>query len=120
MAVSAEYRDYLEELFQPLPGVQFRRMFGGLGVFLDGVMFGLVAHERLYFKVDDATKARFAAAGAEPFVYAGKGKPIEMSYWTAPDETLDDPDAFLAWARLGVEASRRAAAKKPAKRKPKA
>lgn len=113
MAVSAEYRTYLEELFQSIPGVQFRRMFGGLGVFRDGVMFGLVAFERLYFKTDDETEPRFAEAGAEPFVYDGKGKPIQMSYWTAPDEALDDPELFEEWARLGIEASRRAAAAKP-------
>ena len=63
MAVSPEYRAYLEEMFQPIPGVRFKRMFGGLGVFRDDVMFGLVAYERLYFKVDDETKPRFAEAG---------------------------------------------------------
>lgn len=117
MAVSKEYRAYLAELFEGIPGVTFRGMFGGLGIFRDGVMFGLVAYERLYFKVDDQTKARFAEAGSEPFVYEGKNKPIEMSYWTAPDESLDDPELFEEWARLGLEASRRAAAAKPAKPK---
>ena len=117
MAVSPEYRAFLEEMFQPIPDVQFKRMFGGLGVFRDGVMFGLVAYERLYFKVDDLTKPRFADAGAEPFVYEGKGKPVEMSYWTAPDESLDDPELFEEWARLGIEASRRTAASRPKRRK---
>lgn len=117
MAVNPEYRAYLEELFEPIPGVGFRPMFGGLGVFMDGVMFALVAYERLYFKVDDQTRSRFAAAGSEPFVYEGKGKPIEMSYWTAPDDAMDDPDLFETWARLGVEAARRAAAAKPKRKR---
>lgn len=119
MAVSPEYKAYLEELFEPIPGVRFKRMFGGLGLFRDDVMFGLVAFERLYFKVDDQTKPRFADAGAEPFVYDGKGKPIEMSYWTCPDEALDDPDQFEEWARIGIEASRRAAAAKPKRKRKK-
>lgn len=117
MAVSPEHRAFLEELFDPIPGVAFRGMFGGLGIFHDGVMFALVAYERLYFKVDDATRPRFAAAGSEAFVYAGKGKPIGMSYWTAPDEALDDPELFQDWARLGLEAARRAAATKPKRKK---
>ena len=117
MAVSPEFQAYLAEMFAPIPGVGFRRMFGGLGVYHDGAMFGLVADERLYFKIDALTEPRFAAAGAEPFVYTGKGKPIQMSYWTAPDDSLDDPDAFAAWARLGIKAARRAAAKKPKKPK---
>ena len=115
MAVSPEYKAYLEEMFAPLPGVSFKRMFGGLGVFHDGAMFGLVAYEQLYFKVDAKSQPAFADAGSEPFVYEGKGKPIQMSYWTAPDSAMDDPDEFEGWARLGMEAARRAAAKKPPK-----
>ncbi len=117
MAVSPEYRAYLEELFEPIAGARFKRMFGGLGVFRDDVMFALVARERLYFKTDAETEPRFAAAGSEPFVYGGKGKPIRMSYWTAPDDALDDPELFQDWARLALEASRRAAAAKPKRRR---
>jgi DNA transformation protein len=117
VAVSREYRAYLEELFEPIPGVSFRRMFGGLGIFHDGVMFGLVAADQLYFKIDPITEPQFADAGSEPFVYSGKGKPIQMSYWTAPDETLDDPELFEDWARLGMAAAARAARAKPKRRR---
>ena len=41
----------------------FKGMFGGLGIFHDGVMFGLVAYEQLYFKVDKEIEPRFAEAG---------------------------------------------------------
>jgi DNA transformation protein len=116
MAVSPEYRAYLEDLFQPIEGATFRGMFGGLGVFYDGTMFAIVAYERLYFKVDAETKLQFAEAGSEPFVYEGKGKAIEMSYWTAPDDALDDLELFQAWARLGIETARRAASAKPKKK----
>lgn len=118
MAISAEYRAYLEDLFRDIPGVRFKGMFGGLGIFRDDAMFGLVAYEQLYFKVDQETQPRFAEAGSEPFVYEGKNKPISMSYWTAPDDALDDPDAFQEWAELGMAAARRAQAKKQKTRKP--
>jgi DNA transformation protein len=116
MAVSPEYKAYLEEMFAPLSGVSFKRMFGGLGVFHDGAMFALVAYEQLYFKVDKQSESTFSDAESEPFVYEGKGKPIQMSYWTAPDSALDDPEEFETWARLGMEAARRAAAAKPPKK----
>jgi len=39
-----------------------------------------------------------------------------MSYWTAPDAAMDDSEEFEIWARLGIEAARRAdAAKQPKK-----
>lgn len=121
MAVSPDYRAYLEELFEPIAGARFKRMFSGLGVFRDDVMFALVADDRLYFKTDAETEPRFKEAGSEPFVYGSKSKPIRMSYWTAPDEALDDPELFQDWARLGLEAARRKAAAKPKrKRKPRA
>ncbi len=83
-------------------------MFGGWGLYLDDVMFGLIAAERLYLKVDRETEARFAAAGSAPFTYHRGAKRIAMSYREAPAGTLRDPDALLPWARLSLEAAARA------------
>ena len=116
MAISPDYKSYLEELFEHLPGVMFKGMFGGFGILHDGVMFGLVAYEQLYFKVDKEIEPRFAEARTEPFIYEGKGRKVQMSYWTAPDVAMDDPEEFETWARLGMEAARRAAATKPPKK----
>ncbi len=103
----------------PLGPVRARAMFGGWGLFLDDAMFGLVAGERLYFKVDATTEPQFAAAGAEAFTYLRRGKRIAMSYREAPLEvpgTTLEPAALLPWAELGLEAARRTRGK----RRPKA
>lgn len=34
---------HLLELLEPFEGVAAKRMFGGYGIFRDGIMFGLVA-----------------------------------------------------------------------------
>ena len=99
-------------LLLPLGPVIPRRMFGGWGVFLDGVMIALIARERLYFKTDEQTAAHFAEAGAEPFVYRRQGAPVTLSYWSAPAGSLEDPQALQAWGELAVAAARRAAAGK--------
>ena len=36
-------------------------MFGGAGLFRDGVMFGVLLNDVAYFRVDDALKADMAA-----------------------------------------------------------
>ncbi len=114
MAVSPEYRAYVEELFEPMPGVAFKRMFGGVGVFFDDRMFGLVTRsEQLFFKVDEESKPPFQGAGSQPFVYTRKGKPYEMPYWTVPVDAYDEPEAFVRWAELGMAAARRSALKNP-------
>ncbi len=103
MATSLQYRDYIKECLSGLGDVSVRSMFGGAGVFLDGVMFGLIADEVLYFKVDDTNKPDFMAEDMSPFTYSGKGRPVEMSYWTAPDRLFDEPDEMTDWARKAFD-----------------
>lgn len=98
---------HLRELLDPLGRITLRAMFGGHGVYCDGVFFALVADGRLYLKVDALTRDRFAAAGCTPFVYAGQSRPIEMSYWSVPDAALDSPDDLAPWARLALAAAAR-------------
>ena len=92
-------------------------MFGGGGLYVDGLIVALEVGGTLYLKTDEQTRQAFANAGGAPFVYEGKGKPITMSYWTAPDDAMDSSDVMRPWARLALEASQRSAAsKKPAKK----
>ncbi len=106
-------------LLAPLGPLHARPLFGGFGIYLDGVMFALVARDRLYFRVDEESKLRWASEGSEPFVYQGKGQPVEMPYWTAPPHAEDDPVSLEPWARLALEAARRArAAKAPRRAQP--
>lgn len=110
--MSDGFREFLEEQFAPIDGVTFRSMFGGLGVFRDGIMFALVADDTLYFRVDDGNQPDYEAEDSEPFTYQGKGKPMAMSYWRAPERLFDDADEFVSWANNAIEASRRVAAAK--------
>jgi DNA transformation protein len=110
----SEFVSYVVESLRPLGPVGARRMFGGHGIFLDGLMFALIASDQLYLKVDDGNRAAYEAAGLPPFTYDGKGKPIQMSYHEAPSEGFDDPDVLCAWAREAYAAALRSrAAAKP-------
>lgn len=106
------------ELLEPLGRITVRRMFGGAGLYADGLIVGLEVEGSLYLKTDDATRQRFADAGGSPFLYEGKGKPVTMSYWTAPEEAMDSPEAMQVWARLALQASLRSDAAKRAAAKP--
>lgn len=100
---------FLHDLFAPVGPIALRRMFGGIGVYRDGIIFALVADGTLYLKADESTAAAFREAGSVPFVYEAKGKSVTMSYWRLPEEAMDDPDALARFARIGLEAARRAA-----------
>jgi DNA transformation protein len=99
MSVSDEYKTFVEELFAGLGPVSIRRMFGGAGVFHDGVMVAIIAGDCLYLKADATTRGEFEAEGTEPFSYEAKGRTITLSYWGVPEWLYDDPEAFAGWAR---------------------
>jgi len=93
--------------------VHARAMFGSWGLFLDDAMFGLIAGERLYFKVDAETELHFSTAGAEAFTYQRQGKRVALSYREAPGAGPGQHTAaLLPWAELGLEAARRARQKR--------
>lgn len=88
-------------------------MFGGAGVYADGVMFGLVADDTLYLKADDETRRAFEAEGLDRFGYDARGKRIDLPYWRVPERLLDDPEQMVAWARTALGVARRAAVARP-------
>ncbi|MET0581788.1 MAG: TfoX/Sxy family protein [Pseudoxanthomonas sp.] len=117
--MSESFTSYLRDLFSELGPVALRKMFGGQGLYHDGLIIGLVIGEELYLKTDAATVAAFEQAGGHPFVYQGKGKPVTMSYWLPPAEAMESAQSMRPWARLAYEASvRKNAEKKPAGKKP--
>ncbi|WP_428481752.1 TfoX/Sxy family protein [Pyruvatibacter mobilis] len=118
MPVSADYTDFLIEMLAPLGPVTSRRMFGGAGLFADGLMFGLIVNDVLYFKVDGENRAAFEEEGMEVFSYARSGKQASLSYWRVPERLFDDPEEFVDWARDAMSVALRAdAAKPPSQRK---
>jgi DNA transformation protein len=100
------FTTFVLELLAPLGPVSARRMFGGVGLFHNGMMFGLIAREELFLKVGDANRAAYEAAGEAPFSYDTKhGTNTIGSYWRCPPELLDDAGTFQEWARQAVEAA---------------
>ena len=100
---------HVVDMLEPLGPVSARRMFGGYGIYLDGMMFALVADDTLYLKVDDESRSEFAAADLEPFRYSKKGKTYEMSYHAAPEDALENAELLRDWARKAADAAMRAA-----------
>ena len=110
----------LKALFDPVGTVSVKRMFGGHGVYLDGLCFAIESGGEVYLKADDQAKTIFADAGSGPFVYTARGKPMTTSYWRLLASAYDDSDELKRWSALAIEAARRAAKAKPVRAKAKA
>ncbi len=111
----------LQELFAEFGPVSIRRMFGGMGVFTDGLMIALVSRGVIYLKADAETIPVFEQEGQAPFSYATKnGEHTLTSCWRMPDRLYDDAEELARWARdahaVALRKAARAAKPRPAKR----
>lgn len=109
-------RDYLVELFAGFGPVTIRRMFSGFGISADGINFALALRSRLYLRADEASFAKFEAAGSQPFSYETRARTMTVrSYWQVPAHLFDDADEFTLWAREAFVAAQTAALRKRSK-----
>lgn len=92
--------DRFDDLFASFGRIVVRRMFGGEGLFRDGLMFAIVHEDRLYFKTSEESRQAFIAEGAGPLFYKFKNaEGVLTSYYELPDRLYDDPDELAQWAR---------------------
>ncbi len=95
MAVPDSFRDRVMTDLEPLGDIRARAMFGGLGIFEDGDMFGLMSDSALFFKLGESNRAAFEAVGAEQF-----GR---MPYFRVPDHVMDDAGLLQEWTHAAIE-----------------
>lgn len=104
----SEFVNSLEDVFAMFGRIRTRRMFGGYGIYHDGLMFALVVNDTLYLKADSLSASTFEQRGLDAFEYErGSGKKIKMSYYMAPDEIFDDPETAKLWADRAFDAALR-------------
>ncbi|MGB5102912.1 MAG: TfoX/Sxy family protein [Steroidobacteraceae bacterium] len=109
MAVSGSFLACVLEQLEGLGRVRSKRMFGGIGLYCDDLFFALVDDDTLYLKADDGTREEFVKRRLRPFQPFRDKPEYSMSYYEAPADALDDPEALAEWARkaLRVAASKR-------------
>jgi DNA transformation protein len=110
MALSGDFLNYVVDQLSRWGEISVRRMFGGVGLYREGKMFGLIADDVAYLKVDDSNRADFVKAGSSPFnPYPDKAKTTVMSYYEIPPDVLENPDELAKWAQrsLDVQAKKR-------------
>jgi DNA transformation protein len=113
MAVGSDYLQYVLEQLSALEHVSSRRMFGGIGLYCDGVFFGLIDNDTLFFKVDDSNRGDYTARNMAPFRPFADKPDLSMSYFEVPADALEDRDELAIWARKSVAVATAAAVRAP-------
>jgi DNA transformation protein len=117
--------EFIRELFAPFGPVTVKRMFGGAGIWSEGLMFALVFDGAIFLKVDATSIPDFEREGSRPFVYTraksrGRVGRASLSYWRLPERLYDDPDELAVWANraLAIAQHKKSAPRKRGARKP--
>lgn len=110
------FANHIAELMADFAPVRIRPMFGGFGIYWQGVMFALIADDKLYLKADDDSQRHFEARGLGPFTYEANGRVSRLRYHEAPTDVYDEPEHMAVWARRGYECAVRQQAKKVPRR----
>ncbi len=104
--MAAGFVAFVEELLQPFGRVTSRRMFGGQGVYLDGLFVAIVWKDTLYLKAADDGKATCEAAGLRRFRPSSKTPSYSLGFYAPPEEALEDRDVLRPWIEIALAAAR--------------
>ena len=106
--VKDDYADYMVDKLSGLGDIGSRAMFGGHGIFHEGLMFALISDGVLYFKVDDSNRGMYEKAGSSKFQHG-------ISYWEVPTEVFEDMSLLYEWANISIRLAQDKAKKKKKK-----
>lgn len=110
MAVNEDYLLFVEDQLSEFGEFQRKKMFGGIGFFRDGVMFGMIALDTFRLKVDNSNRQDFEDRNMTPFFSGSKKK--AMPYWEVPSEVLEDKSELAEWTLKAYEIALRTSKKK--------
>jgi len=112
------FQEFVLDQLCALPELRAKAMFGGHGLYSGGHFFGILDEGRVFFKVDETTRATYESHGMPPFTYEMKGRPMTMSYYEVPPEVLEDRNSAVAWATeaIQIEATKRSPKKRPTRK----
>ena len=97
MAFSQDFLDFVLEQFSEFGEVTHKKMFGGVGFYKEGLMFGGIMGGNLHLKVDDNTRPEFIERGMKSFFHNPKQKGLPK-YYEVPAEIIDDKSELKVWA----------------------
>jgi DNA transformation protein and related proteins len=110
-----QFTAFVAGQLEPLGPVHTRPMFGGHGVYIDGLFCAIIHRDVLYLKADELSRAEFEAIGARPF-RPFEGKPATLRYYEVGADLLEDRTKLLEWASKALAAARRAPPPRPRRR----
>jgi DNA transformation protein len=96
----SELLNQIEKNITEFP-ITSRKMFGGIGVFSEDVMFALIYDKIVYLKSTLEIAKTYSGDSTQfepPF-----RRPMKMPYWSVPKEMVKDQNQFAEWANKSLK-----------------
>ena len=95
------FKEFVLDQLRLLGRVKCRAMFGGHGLYCEGIFFGIISKGWLYFKTNSTTVSNYLEWDMKAF--QPKPRQTLKNYYEVPAEILEDEDQLAVWARKAVE-----------------
>ena len=94
------FKEFVLDQLRLLERVECKAMFGGHGLYCEGIFFAIIADGRVYFKTNAITVTDYLDRGMQPF--QPNPKQTLKNYYEVPAEILEDEEQFAEWGRRAV------------------
>jgi DNA transformation protein len=94
------FKEFVLDQLHLLERMECKAMFGGYGLYCEGIFFGIIADCRVYFKTNPATVSNYLDRDMKPF--QPNPKQTLKNYYEVPAEILEDEEQFAEWGRRAV------------------
>ena len=87
--------EFIVNKLRSIAGISSKKMFGGVGIFHEGKMFGIIDSKgKSFMKVNESN--------IKDFEELGSLKHGKMPYYAIPDEILKDDKKLISWAKKSI------------------
>jgi DNA transformation protein len=119
VAVQAQFLAYVLEQLAGVGSLRSNRMFGGVGLYSDGLFFGLIDDDTLFFKTDDSNIEPYRARRMPRFMPFPDRPEAVLGYHQVPADVIEDAETLVEWARRSIAVALASQARKSAPKKQK-
>lgn len=105
MRVKSSLASYVAEQLAPLGRISSRAIFGGMGVFIDERLLGIVIGEKVYLHTDKSNLEDYVARGMQQFKPYPNAFDLTTDHHEVPPEVVNDAAQLKIWGERALAAA---------------
>jgi DNA transformation protein and related proteins len=109
MRMKSSLATYVTEHLAFLGRISNRAIFGGVGIFIEDRLLGIVINESLYLHTDRSNIDDYLSRGMEQFKPYPNAFDLTTDHHRVPMEIIEDPEQLKAWGQRSLVAAIEAA-----------